>query len=208
MPQHAPTATEGAVDAATGAPKSAPGLNCVRKLLAEDPVGGWDKAWQASTTPWDLGGVTPAVAAMVAAGEGSPLHLPPAIRSVLVPGCGTGYDVEAFASNGRQATGLDISSSAVAHAEKRVEGAANRAAMAFVCADFFKYRPDQPFDAIFDYTFFCALPPSLRPKWAAKTAELLAADGPSTHSCSRSTATRAARPLLCPRPATRRCWSR
>ncbi|KAJ1908381.1 hypothetical protein IWQ60_011682, partial [Tieghemiomyces parasiticus] len=30
---------------------------------------------------------------------------------------------------------------------------------------------------IFDYTFFCALDPSLREKWAAKMAELLAADG-------------------------------
>ncbi|CAI5464830.1 unnamed protein product, partial [Closterium sp. Yama58-4] len=161
MSQKASTPAEGAADVAPGAQsealafdaaKSIPGLNCVRKLLTEDPVGGWDKAWQASTTPWDLGGVTPAVAALVAAQEGSPLHLPPSIRRVLVPGCGTGYDVEALASGGREATGLDISPAAVAHAEKRVEGAGNRAAMTFVCADFFEYRPAQPFDAIFDYT--------------------------------------------------------
>ncbi|CAI7793327.1 unnamed protein product [Closterium sp. NIES-54] len=188
MTEHASTPAEGAADAASApgaqsevvafdAPKSVPGMMEVRQLLADDPFGGWDKAWQASTTPWDLGGVTPAVAALVAAPEGSPLHLPPSIRRLLVPGCGTGYDVEAFASNGREATGLDISSSAVAHAEKRVEGAGNRAAMAFVCADFFEYRPAQPFDAIFDYTFFCALPPSLRGKWATKTAKLLAPHG-------------------------------
>ena len=30
------------------------------------------------------------------------------------------------------------------------------------------------FDFIFDYTFFCALLPSLRPAWGARTAELLA----------------------------------
>ncbi|CAI7793329.1 unnamed protein product [Closterium sp. NIES-54] len=87
MTQHASTPAEGEV--ALDAPKSIPGMNEFRQLLADDPVGGWDKAWQASTTPWDLGGVTPAVAALVAAQEGSPLHLPPSISRVLVPGCGT-----------------------------------------------------------------------------------------------------------------------
>ncbi|CAI5494224.1 unnamed protein product [Closterium sp. Naga37s-1] len=115
----------------------------VRQLLTDDPSGGWDKAWKASTTPWDLGGVTPAVAALVAAEEGSPCRPPSAACS-----SPAGYDVEAFASNGREATGLDISPSAVAHAEKRVDGAA----MTFVCADFFEYRPAQPFHAVFDYT--------------------------------------------------------
>ncbi|CAI5523644.1 unnamed protein product [Closterium sp. Naga37s-1] len=119
----------GAADAAPGAaqsevvafdaPKSIPGMMELRQLLTHDPVGGWDKAWQASTTPWDLGGVTPAVAALVAAQEGSPLHLPPSIRRVLVPGCSTGYDVEVLASDGREATALDISPAAVVHAEKR-----------------------------------------------------------------------------------------
>ncbi|CAI7907430.1 unnamed protein product, partial [Closterium sp. NIES-54] len=99
MSQHASTPAEGAADAAPGAaqsevvafdaPKSIPGMMEVRQLLTDDPAGGWDKAWQASTTPWDLGGVTPAVAALVAAHQGSPLHLPPSIRCVLVPGCGT-----------------------------------------------------------------------------------------------------------------------
>ncbi|CAI7867110.1 unnamed protein product [Closterium sp. NIES-53] len=166
MSQHASTPAEGAADAAPGAaqsevvafdaPKSIPGMMEVRQLLTDDPAGGWDKAWQASTTPWDLGGVTPAVAALVAAHQGSPLHLPPSIRCVLVPGSreggseskacvmiaawlsktshalGTslhaimwvhgmawqGYDVEALASDGREATGLDISPAAVVHAEK------------------------------------------------------------------------------------------
>ncbi|CAI5937606.1 unnamed protein product [Closterium sp. NIES-64] len=215
---HAST-PEGAADAANcaqskrskflafEAPKRISEMLEVGKLLTDDPIGaltlfiiftppharapgGWEKAWKTCTTPWLLGGVMPALAALVAAPEGSPLHLPPSIRRVLVPGCGnvsacppggstecTGYDVEALASGGREATGLDISASAVAHAEKRVEGAGNRAAMAFECADFFEYRPAQPFDAIFDLTFFCALPPSLRGKWAAKSAELLAPQG-------------------------------
>ncbi|CAI5505265.1 unnamed protein product [Closterium sp. Naga37s-1] len=132
--QHAST-PERAADAANGAqskrskflafeaPKRISEMLEVGKLLTDDPIGGWEKAWKTCTTLWLLGGVMPALAALVAAPEGSPLHLPPSIRRVLVPGCGN-----------------------------RVEGAGNRAAMSFECADFFEYRPAQPFDAIFDLT--------------------------------------------------------
>lgn len=33
------------------------------------------------------------------------------------------------------------------------------------------------FDIIYDYTFLCALPPPLRPKWAARMSQLLAPQG-------------------------------
>jgi len=33
------------------------------------------------------------------------------------------------------------------------------------------------FDLVYDYTFFCALPPILRSKWAARQAQILAPDG-------------------------------
>lgn len=36
---------------------------------------------------------------------------------------------------------------------------------------------DEKFDLIFDYTFLCALPRELRPKWAKRMSELLAPDG-------------------------------
>lgn len=35
------------------------------------------------------------------------------------------------------------------------------------------FSPDASFDFIFDYTFFCALPPSLRTLWGKRTGELL-----------------------------------
>lgn len=43
---------------------------------------GWEKSWQAGTTPWDMGDVTPVLAQMIAKGE------VPSGRA-LVPGCGS-----------------------------------------------------------------------------------------------------------------------
>ena len=50
-----------------------------------------------------------------------------------------------------------------------------------LCADFFAFDAEGGFDFIFDYTFFCALPPSMRGAWGKRTAELLKPGGlPST----------------------------
>jgi len=42
-------------------------------------------------------------------------------------------------------------------------------------ADFFKHRDtiDRPYDMIWDYTFYCALPPSMRRDWAAAMTRLV-----------------------------------
>ena len=58
----------------------------------------------------------------------------------------------------------------------------------FICADFFKdaflskthpgpAAEEKTFDLIYDYTFLCALPPALRPQWAARTSGLLSRNG-------------------------------
>lgn len=47
----------------------------------------------------------------------------------------------------------------------------------FVCADFFEFVPEKKFNLIFDYTFFCALDPSMRQQWANKMKELLHEEG-------------------------------
>ena len=45
--------------------------------------------------------------------------------------------------------------------------------------DFFTHEPvsSKGYDFIFDYTFFCAMPPSKREAWAKKTASLLKPGG-------------------------------
>ncbi len=99
---------------------------------------------------------------------------------------------------GFDAYGVDGSSTAVAAAENLAQdptkmqqfpvqnSQAGRGSAKVLEGDFFSNRwlektgisqLDGPFDLIYDYTFLCALPPSLRPRWAARMSELLAPDG-------------------------------
>ncbi|KAI9159305.1 hypothetical protein H9P43_008645 [Blastocladiella emersonii ATCC 22665] len=140
----------------------------------------WDSKWQASNTPWDHGTPAPALVALLAAGR-----IP--TGRVLVPGCGGGYDVLALASADRVAYGVDISPTAVAACLEKHAGSIPPTAR-FVCADFFAFTEhdldaSQPadavpqFDAMYDYTFLCALPPSLRGAWAARVAQVVRPGG-------------------------------
>lgn len=130
----------------------------------------WESCWSQSVTPWDLGEVTPIISELVRNGG-----LPPG--RALIPGCGSGYDVAALATPDRHVVGIDISETAVARARKIASAGPSAKWVEFVCTDFFSYTSASPFDLIFDYTFFCALEPTIRPKWAAKMSELLSPGG-------------------------------
>ena len=104
-----------------------------------------------------------------------------------------------FASYGFNAVGLDISPTATEEAQKVMDDQGReqrypvqniqngRGEVRFITADFFMQNflsethgttsSDRTFDLIYDYTFFCALPPTLRPKWAARMSELLSPTG-------------------------------
>ena len=143
----------------------------LREITASQPMEtAWEQLWKEGTSPWDAQGVNPVVAQLVKENQ---------IREgrVLVPGCGSGYDVVAMASPNRRVVGLDISETALQGAKAHASKCSSSEFVEFLNADFFTYNPPQKFDAIFDYTFFCAFPPSVRPQWAEKMAELLALDG-------------------------------
>jgi len=123
---------------------------------------GWSALWQNNLTPWDLSGPTAALqdefAKAVEDGR-----LPRKGARTFVPGCGSAYDVAALAKNEFQplVVGLDIAPEAIEKARGTI---ADSPGASVVCGDFFTH-PLQTFDFIFDYTFFCALPPELRGKW-------------------------------------------
>ncbi|XP_039825417.1 probable thiol methyltransferase 2 isoform X5 [Panicum virgatum] len=152
---------------------SNPAVARVRQLIGglEYSQDGWSRCWEEGVTPWDLGQPTPAVVELAKSGT-----LPGDAATVLVPGCGTGYDVVALSGPGRFVVGLDICESAVAKA-KQWSAAADGSLFAFVVADFFTWEPPELFDLIFDYTFFCAFHPSMRPAWAKRMADLLKPNG-------------------------------
>jgi len=85
---------------------------------------------------------------------------------VLVPGCGSGYEVQAFAGRGHDVLGIDFSDAAL----EAAKGSPVRK------ADFFQLR-EAPFDLVYERTFLCALPRRLWPDWGRKVAEVVRPGG-------------------------------
>ncbi|KAB5554974.1 S-adenosyl-L-methionine-dependent methyltransferase [Coniochaeta sp. 2T2.1] len=121
--------------------------------------------------------------------------------TALVPGCGRGYDVLLLSALGYDVVGLDYSDVAVEEAARTgeavregkdkgvydgVAGGRERGRVRWVRGDFFddgwlgdvgkEGGGEGGFDLVFDYTFFCALPPEARPKWAKRMSGLLNPD--------------------------------
>ncbi len=138
--------------------------------MTEDPTspGFWNTRYEAGTTPWDLGGVPAPLARHLATRPGRG-------ASVLIPGCGSGYEVAAFTQAGFRVTAIDFSAPAVSRARATVGPAR---AGRIIEGDFFTHTlADAPFDFIYERTFLCALPPAWREKIVARAAALLKPGG-------------------------------
>lgn len=131
-----------------------------------DPAGPdfWDVRFREGVTPWDAGGVPAALRAFLAR--------EPTGRRVLVPGCGSGYEVRAFAAAGHDVVAIDFSPAAI-EAARRVLGPLGRV---LVQGDFFAY-PLGEFELVYERAFLCALPRTHWPRWAARVADVLRAGG-------------------------------
>uniref|UniRef100_A0A0E0A575 Methyltransferase domain-containing protein n=1 Tax=Oryza glumipatula TaxID=40148 RepID=A0A0E0A575_9ORYZ len=146
-------------------PSNNPAVGRLRELVQRgDAADGWEKSWEAAVTPWDLGKPTPIIEHLVKSGT-------------LPKGRALGYDVVVLASPERFVVGLDISSTAVEKAKQWSSSLPNADCFTFLADDFFKWKPSEQFDLIFDYTFFCALDPSLRLAWAETVSGLLKPHG-------------------------------
>ncbi|MBK5268328.1 MAG: methyltransferase domain-containing protein, partial [Acidimicrobiia bacterium] len=114
----------------------------------------WSIRYAMSQTPWDLGqpysDLTARLERDPGLGAGSP-------GRALVPGCGSGHDAGALADHGWVVTGLDFAPSAEPLFDGKVQGRGE-----FVLGDLFAYRPEEPFDLVFDHTCFCAISPARR----------------------------------------------
>jgi SAM-dependent methyltransferase len=110
--------------------------------------------------PWDAGRVPPKLLQWL--GDQKPG------RRVLVPGCGSGYEVRAFAGHGDEVLGIDFSEAALERARKL--------AVPVRQADFFTLD-EPPYDLVYERTFLCALPRRLWPQWGARIAELVRPGG-------------------------------
>lgn len=124
----------------------------------------WDTRFRGGVTPWDAGGVPPALDRFLES-ERNPLK-------VLVPGCGAGYEVRAFAARGHDVLGIDFSEAAVEAAQRALGPLASRVRR----ADFFALE-EGPFDLVYERAFLCALPRRLWPAWGARVAQLVRPGG-------------------------------
>lgn len=109
----------------------------------------WEGRYRRGETGWDRGGVNPLLRSWAAA--------LPAGASILIPGCGHGYEVIELARMGFNVTGIDIAPTPVAR--MRRELAAEGVAASVIRIDMFRYQPDEPFDAIYEQTSLCAIRP-------------------------------------------------
>lgn len=126
----------------------------------------WNERYRKGETPWDYGGVSPEFTDYLKR-QSQPGRL-------LVPGCGTGHEVRAARDAGFDVLGIELSTEAAERARERLGAGPGKV----VAADFFSYPfPDDKFDAIFERTFLCAIPPELRPDYAQRMYSLLKPGG-------------------------------
>ena len=126
--------------------------------------GFWETRYRDGVTPWDAGGVPPKLAQWLKGQRTG--------RRVLVPGCGSGYEVARFAARGDDVLGIDFSDAAVEIAQRRLGKLAARVRR----TDFFALDAE-PFDVVYERTFLCALPRRQWPDWAARIATLVRGGG-------------------------------
>lgn len=124
----------------------------------------WDLRYDARFAPWDAGKVPAQLRAFVAAC---------APRRVLVPGCGSAWDVRCFAESGWDVLGIDFSHAALEAARPILGPHAARVRH----ADFFAPIAAAPFEVIYERAFLCALPRRLWIDWSKRVAGLLAPGG-------------------------------
>ena len=126
----------------------------------------WDERWETGQTGWDIGYCSTPLKEYFDQLEDKNL-------SILIPGSGNSYEAEYLWNQGFKHTFVvDISEKAL---ESFSERCPSFPSDNLIHADFFDLS--MKFDRIIEQTFFCALDPILRPKYAEKTAHLLKENG-------------------------------
>ncbi|MBC8022512.1 MAG: methyltransferase domain-containing protein [Burkholderiales bacterium] len=125
----------------------------------------WELRYGAGFLPWDAGKVPAQLLAF--------LRASPAPRRVLVPGCGSAWDVRAFAEHGWDVLGIDFSPAAIDEARRILGPHGPRVRE----ADFFTPIAEAPFEVVYERAFLCALPRRLWADWARRLEELVEPGG-------------------------------
>lgn len=128
----------------------------------------WSNRYSNNDAGWDTGCITTPLKAYFD-------QLTDKNISILIPGCGSSYEAEYLLQNGfTNITLIDISSVLCEKVQERLTIYLHKG-LRVVCGDFFEQHGQ--YDLIVEQTFFCALDPSLREKYAATMQQLLKPQG-------------------------------
>lgn len=126
----------------------------------------WESLYQSRTTGWDLSQVSPPIKTYIDTLKNKNTR-------ILIPGCGNAYEAEYLLEKKfTNITLIDIAPTLVGNLKKKF---ANNTNIKIILGDFFEHQ--EKYDLIIEQTFFCALTPSLRPKYVSKMNQLLAKNG-------------------------------
>jgi SAM-dependent methyltransferase len=127
----------------------------------------WVKRWEREKLPWDLGHVPPDLTKFLT-------HTETSHPRVLIPGCGSGYEVRAFHQAGYDVEAIDFSGPAVVHAREVLGPLGERV----IQGNFFKHDfAGKRYGLIYERGFLCSFAPEHWPEYAARMAGLLLPGG-------------------------------
>jgi SAM-dependent methyltransferase len=126
----------------------------------------WDNKYKKNKTGWDLGAISTPLKSYFDQLTNKELN-------ILIPGGGNSYEAEYLFNNGfKNVHVIDVSKRALENIKKRVPSFPSNQ---LINANFFDL--EMTFDLIVEQTFFCAINPSLREKYALKMNEVLRKNG-------------------------------
>ncbi len=125
----------------------------------------WDLRYGAGFAPWDAGRIPAQLRELVGRSVRP--------RRVLVPGCGSAWDVRFLAESGWDVLGIDFSEAALGAARGILGPFAGRVRL----ADFFAPVAGEPFDIAYERAFLCALPRRMWREWGRRMGELVSPGG-------------------------------
>ncbi len=140
-------------------------MNPEFKRATDEPVF-WDERYRTGKTPWDFGTIPEGLRNFLVQEKER--------GRVLIPGCGSGYEVEAFCRAGWDVLGVDFSEAAVTRARKLL----GQYSSCVIQANFFDPAViSNSYDVIYECTFLCALPPQRWQSCVQRILELLRPSG-------------------------------
>lgn len=128
----------------------------------------WSNRYIENTAAWDAGAITTPLKEYI--GQLTDKNI-----AILIPGCGNSHEAEYLLQQGfTNITLMDISTMLCKKLEEKF-AAYLSSGLTIICADFFDHQGK--YDLVIEQTFFCALDPSLRNRYAEKMYRLLKPGG-------------------------------